>query len=101
MYLGAKDVDRLSKDLSFKDLEKLIRCFTSLSKKHEIPSSCRVEAYSASHALPEVSVSFGLSSPFLSVAVVFYRVLNFFSLLCALQDHQILSFLPHSLKVER
>ncbi|KAK1670423.1 hypothetical protein QYE76_058582 [Lolium multiflorum] len=53
MYSGAKDVDRLSKDLSMKDLEKLIRHFTSLSKKHEVPSSCRVEPYSASHALPE------------------------------------------------
>ncbi|KAK1621250.1 hypothetical protein QYE76_026767 [Lolium multiflorum] len=54
MYSGAKDVDRLSKDLSVKDLEKLVRRFTSLSKKHEVPSSCRVEPYSASHALPQV-----------------------------------------------
>jgi hypothetical protein len=57
MYSGAKDVDRLSNDLSVKDLEKLIQRFTSLRKKHEVPSSCRVEPYSASHALPEVSVS--------------------------------------------
>jgi hypothetical protein len=57
MYSGAKDVDHLSKDLFVKDLERLVRRFTSLSKKHEVPSSCRVEPYSASHALPEVSVS--------------------------------------------
>ena len=56
MYSSEKDVDRLSKDLSVKDLERLIRRFSSLSKKHEVPSSCRVEPYSASHALPEVSV---------------------------------------------
>jgi hypothetical protein len=57
MYLGAKEVGRLSKDLFVKDLERLIRRFTSLSKNHEVPSSCRVEPYSASHALPEVSIS--------------------------------------------
>jgi hypothetical protein len=56
MYSGEKDVDRLSKDLPVKDLEKLIRRFSSLSKKHDVPSSCRVEPYSASNALPEVSV---------------------------------------------
>ncbi|KAK1682560.1 hypothetical protein QYE76_043408 [Lolium multiflorum] len=53
MYSGDNDVDRLSKDLFVKDLEKIIRRFTSLGKKHEVPSSCRVEPYSASHALPE------------------------------------------------
>ncbi|KAK1663600.1 hypothetical protein QYE76_051759 [Lolium multiflorum] len=53
MYSGAKDVDRFSKDLPVKDLEKLIRCFTSLNKKDDVPSSCRVEPYSASHALPQ------------------------------------------------
>jgi hypothetical protein len=37
MYLGAKDVDRLSKDLSGKDLERLIRRFTSLRKKMMFP----------------------------------------------------------------
>ena len=59
MYSGAKDVDRLSKDLSVKDLEKLIRRFTSLNKNHPVPSSCRVKPYSDSHALPQVSVSSG------------------------------------------
>ncbi|KAK1662575.1 hypothetical protein QYE76_050734 [Lolium multiflorum] len=53
MYAGEEDVDRVSRDLSVKDLEKLIRRFSSLSKKHEVPSSCRVEPYSGSHALPE------------------------------------------------
>ncbi|KAM0837699.1 hypothetical protein ACQ4PT_061459 [Festuca glaucescens] len=36
----------------FRDLEKLVRRFTSLSKKSEIPSSCRVEPFSGVHALP-------------------------------------------------
>jgi hypothetical protein len=39
-----------------KDLERLVRRFTSLNKNHEVPSSCHVEPYSGSHALPEVSV---------------------------------------------
>ncbi|KAK1682439.1 hypothetical protein QYE76_043287 [Lolium multiflorum] len=53
MYSGAKDVDRFSKDLFVKDLEKLVRCFTSLNKNHEVPSSCHVDPYSASYALPK------------------------------------------------
>ncbi|KAM0865015.1 hypothetical protein ACQ4PT_043576 [Festuca glaucescens] len=36
----------------FWDLEKLVRRFTSLSKKSEVPSSCRVEPFSGVHALP-------------------------------------------------
>ncbi|KAK1683411.1 hypothetical protein QYE76_044259 [Lolium multiflorum] len=52
-YAGAEDVERQSEDLSTKDLEKLIRRFSSLSKKDEVPTSCRVEPYSVSHALPE------------------------------------------------
>jgi hypothetical protein len=56
MYVGEEDVDRISKDLPTKDLEKLIRRFSSLSKKDEVPTSCRVEPYSGSHALPEVSI---------------------------------------------
>jgi hypothetical protein len=63
MYSGAKDVDRISKDLSVKDLEKLVRCFTSLNKNHEVPSSCHVEPYSGNHALPEVSVFFRVVFP--------------------------------------
>ncbi|KAK1615332.1 hypothetical protein QYE76_020849 [Lolium multiflorum] len=52
MYAGAKDVDRFSKDLSIKDLERLIRKMSSLSKKDTIPSSCRVEPFSSTNALP-------------------------------------------------
>jgi hypothetical protein len=66
----------LSKDLSMKDLERLIRRFTSLSKKHEVPSSCRVEPYSASHALPQVSTLFSVNySCFLSTAPTFLEFL--------------------------
>ena len=56
LYAGEKDDDRISKELSTKELEKLIRRFSSLSKKDEVPTSCRVEPYSGSHALPKVSV---------------------------------------------
>jgi hypothetical protein len=54
MYAGDKDVDRLSVDLSVKDLEKLVRKISSLSKKDTVPSSCRVTPYSATNALPQV-----------------------------------------------
>jgi hypothetical protein len=53
-YAGEKDANRISKDLSVKDLEKLIRRISSLSKKDPIPSSCRVEPYSVSNPLPKV-----------------------------------------------
>ncbi|KAM0904890.1 hypothetical protein ACQ4PT_017747 [Festuca glaucescens] len=53
MYAGDKDVDRISKDLSVKDLEKLVRRISSLSKKDAIPTSCRVEPYSGTNALPK------------------------------------------------
>ncbi|KAK1680406.1 hypothetical protein QYE76_041254 [Lolium multiflorum] len=53
MYAGDKDVDRLSKDLSVKDLEKLVQKISSLSKKDAIPTSCHVEPYSGTNALPE------------------------------------------------
>ncbi|KAK1694181.1 hypothetical protein QYE76_010878 [Lolium multiflorum] len=52
-YTGNEDVDRLSVDLEVKDLERLVRKITSLSKKDAIPSSCRVKPYSATHALPK------------------------------------------------
>ena len=55
MYAGNKDVDRFSKDLSVKDLEKLVRKISSLSKKDTIPTSCRVEPYSGTNALPKVN----------------------------------------------
>ncbi|KAK1664331.1 hypothetical protein QYE76_052490, partial [Lolium multiflorum] len=50
---GAEDSDRLSAGLPLKDLEKLVRRFTSLNKGHAVPSLCRVEPFSGSHALPE------------------------------------------------
>ncbi|KAK1606065.1 hypothetical protein QYE76_029738 [Lolium multiflorum] len=52
-YSGEEDVDRLSKDLSVKDLEKLVRRISSLSKKDTFPSTCRVEPYSGTNALPK------------------------------------------------
>ena len=54
-YAGSEDVDRLSVDLEVKDLEKLVRKISSLSKKDHVPSSCRVKPYSATNALPEVT----------------------------------------------
>ncbi|KAK1645344.1 hypothetical protein QYE76_063149 [Lolium multiflorum] len=45
--------DRLSIDLLVKDLEKLVRKISSLSKKDTVPSSCRVTPYSATNALPQ------------------------------------------------
>jgi hypothetical protein len=53
MYLGAEDADRIFDDLSLKDLEKLVRRFTSMSKNHEVPSSFRVELFRGDHALPK------------------------------------------------
>ncbi|KAK1678611.1 hypothetical protein QYE76_039459 [Lolium multiflorum] len=41
MYAGDEDVERLSTDLSAKDLEKLIRRISKLSKKDTVPSSCK------------------------------------------------------------
>jgi hypothetical protein len=54
-YAGDKDADRLSADLEVKDLEKLVRKISSLSKKDSVPSSCRVKPYSATNALPKVN----------------------------------------------
>ncbi|KAK1630831.1 hypothetical protein QYE76_005146 [Lolium multiflorum] len=52
-YAGDKDVDRLSVNLEVKDLEKLVRKISSLSKKDAIPSSCRVTPFSAANPLPK------------------------------------------------
>nr|XP_051196803.1 uncharacterized protein LOC127310147 [Lolium perenne] len=52
-YSGENDANRISSDLSVKDLEKLVRRISRLGKKDPIPSSCRVEPYSASNPLPE------------------------------------------------
>jgi hypothetical protein len=56
LYSGANDAARISKDLSVKNLEKLVCRFTSLSKKSPVPASCRVDPFSGTHALPVVSV---------------------------------------------
>ncbi|KAK1616579.1 hypothetical protein QYE76_022096 [Lolium multiflorum] len=53
-YAGGNDANRLSSDLSAKDLEKLIRRISRLNKKDPVPSSCRVEPYSSANPLPEV-----------------------------------------------
>ncbi|KAK1680038.1 hypothetical protein QYE76_040886 [Lolium multiflorum] len=53
MYAGDKDVDRMSTDLSVKDLERLVRKITSLNKKDPVPSTCRVVPYSGTNALPQ------------------------------------------------
>ncbi|KAK1669773.1 hypothetical protein QYE76_057932 [Lolium multiflorum] len=52
-YAGGNDANRLSGDLSAKDLEKLIRRISRLNKKDPVPSSCRVEPYSSTNPLPE------------------------------------------------
>jgi hypothetical protein len=54
-YAGDNDVDRLSVDLSVKDLEKLVRKISSLTSKDPVPSSCRVKPYNATNALPKVT----------------------------------------------
>jgi hypothetical protein len=56
LYSGAGDAARISKDLPVKDLEKLVRRFTLISKKSPVSASCRVEPFSATHTLPDVSV---------------------------------------------
>jgi hypothetical protein len=71
MYSGAEDADRISEDISVKDLEKLVRRLTSLSKNHEVPSSYRVEQFSGSHALPEVSSLFRVVPFYFLTAAIF------------------------------
>ncbi|KAK1648793.1 hypothetical protein QYE76_066598 [Lolium multiflorum] len=53
MYAGDEDVERLSKDLPVKDLEKLIRRISKLNKKDTIPSSCQVKPFCSTNPLPE------------------------------------------------
>ncbi|KAK1608124.1 hypothetical protein QYE76_031797 [Lolium multiflorum] len=53
MYAGDEDVERLSKDLPVKDLEKLIRRISKLNKKDTIPSSFHVKPFSSANPLPE------------------------------------------------
>ena len=59
MYAGDEDVERISKDLHAKDLEKFIRRMSKLSKKDSIPTSCRIAPYSGANPLPEVIFPFG------------------------------------------
>ncbi|KAK1645330.1 hypothetical protein QYE76_063135 [Lolium multiflorum] len=61
-YTGDEDVDRLSADLEVKDLEKLVRKISSLSKKDSVPSSCRVTPFSAANPLPKDAASEGTAS---------------------------------------
>ncbi|KAK1654025.1 hypothetical protein QYE76_071830 [Lolium multiflorum] len=51
-YSGKNDANRISGDLSTKDLEKLVRRLSRLGKD-PVPSSCRVEPYSSTNPLPE------------------------------------------------
>ncbi|KAK1615711.1 hypothetical protein QYE76_021228 [Lolium multiflorum] len=57
MYVGDEDVERLSTDLSAKDLEKLIRRISKLSKKDTVPSSCKVKPFCSANPLPEKSAA--------------------------------------------
>ncbi|KAK1682754.1 hypothetical protein QYE76_043602 [Lolium multiflorum] len=52
MYAGDEDVERLSKDLPVKDLEKLIRRISKLNKKDTIPSSCHVKPFCSTNPFP-------------------------------------------------
>ncbi|KAK1603790.1 hypothetical protein QYE76_027463 [Lolium multiflorum] len=53
MYAGDEDVERLSTELSAKDLEKLIRRISKLSKKDTIPTSCKVAPFCRANPLPK------------------------------------------------
>ncbi|KAK1605960.1 hypothetical protein QYE76_029633 [Lolium multiflorum] len=64
-YTGGNDANRLSSDLSAKDLEKLIRRISRLNKKDPVPSSCRVVPYSSTNPLPEVFLTILLCLLFL------------------------------------
>jgi hypothetical protein len=55
LYSSTGDATRIPEDLPVKDLEKLVRRFTSLSKKVEVPASCRVKIFSGPCTLPSVS----------------------------------------------
>ncbi|KAK1616562.1 hypothetical protein QYE76_022079 [Lolium multiflorum] len=53
LYAGDEDVERLSTDLSAKDLEKLIRRISKLNKKDTVPTSCKVAPFCRANPLPE------------------------------------------------
>ena len=78
-YAGENDANRLSNDLSVKDLEKLIRRISSLSKRDPIPSSCHVEPYSSANPLPQVFCLLDfLSCSELSLHLIVLIFLSFF-----------------------
>ncbi|KAK1692106.1 hypothetical protein QYE76_008803 [Lolium multiflorum] len=52
MYFGTGDSARISADLPVGELEKLVRRFTSLTKNDVVPTTCRVEPFSAAHPIP-------------------------------------------------
>ncbi|KAK1648476.1 hypothetical protein QYE76_066281 [Lolium multiflorum] len=70
MYAGNKDVDRMSIDISVKDLEKLVRKISSLNNKDAIPTSCRVVPYSGTNA-PQP-----LMQPFINLGTQFIGYRN-------------------------
>ncbi|KAK1647022.1 hypothetical protein QYE76_064827 [Lolium multiflorum] len=74
MYAGDEDVERLSTDLSAKDLEKLIRRISKLSKKDTIPTSCKVAPFCRANPLPKGNITV------LSIFFIFYRVTLFYLL---------------------
>ncbi|XP_071680013.1 uncharacterized protein [Lolium perenne] len=55
MFNASEDTG-LKMHLPAKDLEKLVRKISSLSKKDTVPSSCRVTPYNAANALPQPSM---------------------------------------------
>lgn len=55
LYSGVGEAARISEDLPVEDLEKLVRHFTSVSKKDQVPASCRMKPFSGAHTLPAVS----------------------------------------------
>ncbi|KAK1660954.1 hypothetical protein QYE76_049113 [Lolium multiflorum] len=71
MYAGDKDVDRVSTDLSVKDLEKLVRKISSLSKKDAVPTTCRMVPYSGTNFLPQP-----LMQPFINLGTQFIGYRN-------------------------
>jgi hypothetical protein len=80
LYSGASDAARISEDLPVEELEKLVRRFTSLSKKSDVPASCRVEPYSSTHVLP--TVSFHLACLLIFASKSNFHILNL-QLFCA------------------
>jgi hypothetical protein len=90
LYSGAGDAARISEDLPVDDLEILVCRFTFLSKKDEVPASCRVKPFSGAHALPAVS-------SLLEILVIFSAELTFHNLTHNLFVKMFHNLLPQSL----